>query len=424
MKQNKFTIIIPTRERADTLYWCLKTLVEQNYENLEILVSDNFSQDNTREVVDSFDDKRIRYINTGKSLDMSGNWEFALNHVTDLDSYIGFVGDDDSYLPHTINTLNNLLNAYEVDGITWASASFNWLNTKTDSFDPVFHIPVASNTLEVRDAKRWYKKLCQLNISVHQVMYVYGLGIAKFSLFKEVQQYYGGVFFRSAMPDMLACCLLTKNAKNYLYVDSVLSAWGSSKKANSTAGHKVVSEFTKERNGDIIHRTLGNKLIYAWVFFIADGILHAEEDNNQKIKDSKVKQIIETIMKEVFNEMNFQPINRYNEVIALIGNFINDLYPSYKQKWKSLVLKNPNLFVDNLAREQLGINPYFFKAQSEFLKLENIYEASLFCYVFSHGTNPKLSFMNPIKTPKNIFLYKKLSKLKYYLGRVIEKYIL
>ncbi|OZA21859.1 MAG: hypothetical protein B7X93_13530 [Hydrogenophilales bacterium 17-61-9] len=77
----KFTIIIPTRERADVLSGSLKTALMQEYDNLEILVSDNFSSDHTRDVVASFNDPRIRYVNTGKRLSMSHNWEFALSHV-------------------------------------------------------------------------------------------------------------------------------------------------------------------------------------------------------------------------------------------------------------------------------------------------------------------------------------------------------
>jgi len=83
--------------------------VAQRYENFEILVSDNFSTDNTKEVVDGFDDPRIRYINTGQRLSMSKNWEFALSHVTD--GWVGFIGDDDGLLPGSLNTANELLSA-------------------------------------------------------------------------------------------------------------------------------------------------------------------------------------------------------------------------------------------------------------------------------------------------------------------------
>jgi cellulose synthase/poly-beta-1,6-N-acetylglucosamine synthase-like glycosyltransferase len=48
------TLIIPSRERADVLLYALKTAVAQDYANLRILVSDNASTDNTREVVASF----------------------------------------------------------------------------------------------------------------------------------------------------------------------------------------------------------------------------------------------------------------------------------------------------------------------------------------------------------------------------------
>ena len=51
-----FTVVIPTRERYDMLEYALRTCVMQDYDNLDIIVSDNFSQDRTREVVESFKD--------------------------------------------------------------------------------------------------------------------------------------------------------------------------------------------------------------------------------------------------------------------------------------------------------------------------------------------------------------------------------
>jgi len=47
----KFTIVIPTRDRADTLIYSIQNALAQDYENFEILVSDNASNDNTKKVV-------------------------------------------------------------------------------------------------------------------------------------------------------------------------------------------------------------------------------------------------------------------------------------------------------------------------------------------------------------------------------------
>jgi len=78
-----FTIVIPTRERSDTLMHAIKTALSQDYENFRVLVSDNASQDQTKEKVEALKDPRIHYINTGQRVSMSENWEFALNHVSD-----------------------------------------------------------------------------------------------------------------------------------------------------------------------------------------------------------------------------------------------------------------------------------------------------------------------------------------------------
>ena len=36
-----FSVVIPTRERADTLHYCLKSCIAQAFEDVEFLVSDN-----------------------------------------------------------------------------------------------------------------------------------------------------------------------------------------------------------------------------------------------------------------------------------------------------------------------------------------------------------------------------------------------
>jgi glycosyltransferase involved in cell wall biosynthesis len=78
MSAPKLSIVIPTRERAVTLRHTLRTLIDQSYSSCEIIVCDNASTDNTRDVVESFFDSRIRYINPGRRVSMSENWEFAL----------------------------------------------------------------------------------------------------------------------------------------------------------------------------------------------------------------------------------------------------------------------------------------------------------------------------------------------------------
>ena len=100
-------IIIPTRERAHTLKYTIKTCLNQEYRNLRVLVCDNYSSDNTKEVVSSFKDSRLDYINPGKRLSMSENWEFAMNNCHE--DLVTIIGDDDGFLPNSIDQATTIL---------------------------------------------------------------------------------------------------------------------------------------------------------------------------------------------------------------------------------------------------------------------------------------------------------------------------
>jgi glycosyltransferase involved in cell wall biosynthesis len=66
MKQNcdhpKVSVILPTFNRANTLGRSIRSVLDQTYYDLELIVVDDASTDNTKEVVKKFDDKRIHYI--------------------------------------------------------------------------------------------------------------------------------------------------------------------------------------------------------------------------------------------------------------------------------------------------------------------------------------------------------------------------
>ncbi len=123
----KFVVVIPTRERCDTLFHAIKTCISQNYEQLEIIVSDNFSQDKTKDVVLSFSDKRIKYINTGKRVSMSRNWEFALSHIKD--GFVTYIGDDDDgLLPNAINDISLIIKSTNTSAVSWLKVEYCWPN--------------------------------------------------------------------------------------------------------------------------------------------------------------------------------------------------------------------------------------------------------------------------------------------------------
>ena len=99
-----FTVLIPTRERAGTLRAAIQSCLNQQVSNLRVVVSDNCSGDDTAAVVSGFTDQRLEYVNPGRRLSMSANFEFALEQFRD--GYVMHLGDDDGLLPFALQRVS------------------------------------------------------------------------------------------------------------------------------------------------------------------------------------------------------------------------------------------------------------------------------------------------------------------------------
>lgn len=88
------TIAIPTYNRAACyLKHALESALKQTYQNIEIVVSDNCSPDNTEAVVKSYTDPRIRYFRQAQDLKPNDNFNFCLKQANG--NYFLLLHDDD-----------------------------------------------------------------------------------------------------------------------------------------------------------------------------------------------------------------------------------------------------------------------------------------------------------------------------------------
>lgn len=253
MEQVKFNVIIPTRERADTLFHTLRTVVAQDYENLRIIISDNCSQDNTYEVVNSFNDSRISYINTGKRISMSHNWEFALDHVTD--GWVIFIGDDDGLLLGAIGFLNKLVQEYGVEAVSCQSyVHYVWPNHYSGSMDGFFLLKLA-NSVKLKSSFDEVKKIFTGQLkSYHKLPGCYH-GAASIALINRLRDK-SGRFFCSQIPDVYAAIALSFGTKQFLSIDYPFTVAGISKHSNgmselisdSLSNKSASEQFNTEKN--------------------------------------------------------------------------------------------------------------------------------------------------------------------------------
>lgn len=104
-----FSIVIPTYNHAHFIKRCLDSILNQSYLNWEAIVVNNFSEDNTIEIVEGYKDPRVRLINNANNgiIGVSRNKGIA----EAKGEWICFLDSDDWWYPHKLEvTLKNLEN--------------------------------------------------------------------------------------------------------------------------------------------------------------------------------------------------------------------------------------------------------------------------------------------------------------------------
>ncbi len=100
------TVAIPTYNRASLfLRDAINAALQQTYSNIEVIISDNCSTDDTEAVVKSFTDPRIRYFRQEQNIGANNNFNFCLQQAKG-DYFLLFL-DDDQIDPDFIETCMN-----------------------------------------------------------------------------------------------------------------------------------------------------------------------------------------------------------------------------------------------------------------------------------------------------------------------------
>lgn len=206
------TILIPTRERAAVLAHSLHSAVDQDYPNLEIIVCDNASVDDTRAVVDSFECERIRYVNPGKRLSMSRNWEFGLSHVRD--GWVTILGDDDAILPGAIERAMEIARATGVKAIRSDGCDYRWPSMNRSRYGTLY---VRQSTgYELRSTKIWLDKVLGAEAPYTSLPMLYNGGFIHTSVISAAREITGD-FFRSMIPDVYSAMAIASVIDEYVY---------------------------------------------------------------------------------------------------------------------------------------------------------------------------------------------------------------
>ena len=139
MNRPLISILINCYNSEKYIYECLKSAIDQTYTNIEIIIWDNCSNDDTSKIIHSFDDNRIKYFRNEKHTTLGDARILASAHIKG--EYLAILDSDDIAYPNRISDQFSFFNLnpdiYLIGG--WMDI----INDKSiikSSYKPLFNI--------------------------------------------------------------------------------------------------------------------------------------------------------------------------------------------------------------------------------------------------------------------------------------------
>ena len=275
----KFSVLLPTRNRLDLLKYAIETVRRQDYDDWEIIVSDNYSEEDIASYVQSLQEPRIKYYRTDSFIPVTDNWNNALEKSTG--DYVIMLGDDDCLLKGYFKTIHSLLKTFDSPDFIYTSALLYAYPAVMPSFpDGFLNLYGRANFLKTAKKPFWLDKKMGLHY-VQQSMtfklpFDYNMQFSAISR-KFIQSLNNhGPFFQSPYPDFYAHNVMFLKADRILICPIPLVAIGISPKSYGffyfNKQEKQGSDFlknmpssnTKHRFGDIV--LPGTDMNTSWLF--------------------------------------------------------------------------------------------------------------------------------------------------------------
>jgi hypothetical protein len=267
MPKHRFSIVIPTRERARTLAFTLRTCLVQEHDDFEVVVSDNHSSPATREVVDALAHPRLRYVRTPAPLAMTDSFEFAISQADG--EFILMLGDDDGLLAHALPQIDRIIRMVDARALRWESVVYHWPDfiSHAGAMPDRLLVPLklVGDHYAVRPVTSadMIRAAANFDVEYPRLPMSYCSSVVHHSLCDELRRRTGRVFL-SESPDVYSAFAFAYVAGSYHSVNVPMAICGLSGHSNGVAclqqksGSPIATEF-HHRNaaaGHVRHRRI------------------------------------------------------------------------------------------------------------------------------------------------------------------------
>ncbi len=228
-----FSIIIPTRNRYETLQYAIRTVLGQDFQSFELIIADNSDPENSgpdSKIDEYLKDGRVKYYRPEAVLPMSDNWEFAISKSSG--EFVIIFGDDDGLVAGSLTAIHHIIKKTGTQLVSWSRVEYSWPDSLPKQYANITVIPYKAGTGLV-NSKKYIKDIIRFKADYRTLPMFYNSAVNKglIALLKEKT----GRVFSASSPDIYTGYAFAHLMKEYITVGYPLSINGVSAKSNGAA---------------------------------------------------------------------------------------------------------------------------------------------------------------------------------------------
>jgi glycosyltransferase involved in cell wall biosynthesis len=224
MTQPFFSVVIPTYNRSNLFPLAVRSLLAQTFEDFEVVVSDNCSNDDTPHVARQFNDRRVKYVRTPQHYVIADSWEFGRRQATG--KLIIMLSDDDAFVDSALERFADASARYDADFVFSAIAQYRDRSFPGPEKNTV-ECPGCSGPTRVVSTDEFARPLYQFRprFDMHPSAFAFSKQIADF-----VQARTGRFFWTNGV-EFSAWPMTAVFARNIAFIDAPLNILGRTAKS-------------------------------------------------------------------------------------------------------------------------------------------------------------------------------------------------
>ncbi len=255
----KYSVVIPTKSRADTLQHVLRNVLSTPRRDVEVVVHQCGADQATQAAVASVGDGRVRYLASAQAVPMVENWELALGHARG--EFVTVIGDDDGIVPGAFELADALIDEHRPRLLTWRPVTYYWPSYFNPSLAgrAIYRYDIAAGNIRFCSD---YALRCLYRFKWHysDMPMIYNSFIRR-DLVESIRAERGRYFFLNS-PDVTSGVVNASHCDEFLWCNYPLSITGISK--NST-GHRLVMQDDSQVSAGAMRDFMPRRVEQPWI---------------------------------------------------------------------------------------------------------------------------------------------------------------